>query len=172
MKRPHTENNNSIVTTPLSATMIALLGPDLSSGGVVLTRSESEAIRELYGYKQEKPTKRPPEPIPPKPPGPSAGPEDARAYAQLMDKYKGAMVNWHKWRDPLPLMQAGAARNAIRDAQVDGLRLLAWIAKYVEPGCDPLKTLVQFAAEAGMPVSYEDTTWADDEDDDDNEEET
>lgn len=164
MKRPHTEHNYSIVTTPLSATMITLMGPDLSSGGVTLTRSESRAIKDLYGYKKEKPTERPPEPIPPKPPGPSAGPEDARAYRQLKDKHDGAMVNWQKWQDPLPLMQAGAARNAIRDAQVDGLRLLAWIAKYVEPGHDPLKTLVQFATEAGMPVCSEDVEWADEDD--------
>lgn len=149
------------MTTPLSATVIELLGHDLSSGGVVLSRSESRAITELYGYKAEKPSKRPPEPTAPTPPGPSSGPDDAREYRRLMDKYDGAMVNWRKWQDPLPLMQAGVARNAVRDAQVDGLRLLAWIAKYVEPGHDPLKTLVQFAAEAGMPVCSEDVEWAD-----------
>lgn len=164
MKRPQSKNYGSIVTTPLSATMIALMGPDLSSGGVTLTRSESRAIKDLYGYKAEKPSKRPPEPTAPTPPGSSSGPDDAREYRQLKDKYDGAMENWRKWQDPLPLMRAGAARNAIRDAQVDGLRLLAWIAKYVEPGHDPLKTLVQFAAEAGMPVCSEDSEWADEED--------
>lgn len=151
------------MTTPLSATVIELLGHGLSSGGVTLSRSESRAITELYGYKAEKPSNRPPEPTAPTPPGPSSGPDDAREYRRLMEKYDGAMVNWRKWQDPLPLMQAGAARNAIRDAQVDGLRLLAWIAKYVEPGRDPLKTLVQFADEAGMPVSEEDVEWADEE---------
>lgn len=151
------------MTTPLSATIIELLGHDLSSGGVTLSRSESRAIKDLYGYKAEKPSNRPPEPTAPTPPGPSSGPDDAREYRRLMEKYDGAMVNWRKWQDPLPLMQAGAARNAIRDAQVDGLRLLAWIAKYVEPGRDPLKTLVQFADEAGMPVSEEDVEWADEE---------
>lgn len=168
MKRPTMKKGSSTVTTPLSATIIELLGHGLSSGAVTLSRSESRAITELYGYKAEKPTERPPEPIPPKPPGPSAGPEDARTYRQLKDKYDRAIENWRKWQDPLPLMQAGAARNALRDAQVDGLRLLAWIAKYVEPGRDPLKTLVQFAGEAGMPVCSEDSEWADD----DNEEET
>ena len=163
MKRPTTKKGSSTVTTPLSATIIELLGHDLSSGGVTLSRSESRAIKDLYGYKAEKPSNRPPEPTAPTPPGPSSGPDDAREYRRLMEKYDGAMVNWRKWQDPLPLMQAGAARNAIRDAQVDGLRLLAWIAKYVEPGRDPLKTLVQFADEAGMPVSEEDVEWADEE---------
>ena len=163
MKRPTTKKGSSTVTTPLSATVIELLGHGLSSGGVTLSRSESRAITELYGYKAEKPSNRPPEPTAPTPPGPSSGPDDAREYRRLMEKYDGAMVNWRKWQDPLPLMQAGAARNAIRDAQVDGLRLLAWIAKYVEPGRDPLKTLVQFADEAGMPVSEEDVEWADEE---------
>jgi hypothetical protein len=161
LKRPTTKKRLATVTTPLSATMIELLGPGLASGGIVLTRSESQAIEDLYGYKKEEPSKRPPEPTPPTPPGPSSGPDDARAYRRLMEEYDKAMVKWRKWEDPLPLMQAGAARNAIRDAQVDGLRLLAWIAKYVEPGHDPLKTLVQFAAEAGMPVSSEETEWAD-----------
>lgn len=166
MKRPQSKNYGVIVTTPLSATMIALLGPDLSSGGVVLTRSESEAIRQLYGYKEEEPAERPPEPTPPKPPGPSAGPEDARAYRQLKDKYDGAMANWRKWQDPLPLMQAGAARNAIRHAEADGLRLLAWIARYVPQGGDPLKTLIRFAVDSGIAVSSEDFDWAETDEDD------
>lgn len=146
--------------------MISLLGPGLSSGGVTLTRSEYEAIRELYGYKGEEATKRPTEPTPPKPPGPSAGPEDARSYRQLKGDYDVAMANWRKWEDPLPLMQAGAARNATRHAEADGLRLLAWIAKYVPPGGDPLKTLVQFAVDSGIAVSPEDFHWAETDEDD------
>lgn len=160
MKRPRTRNYGAIVTTPLSADIIALLGPDLSSGGVVLTRSESDAIRQLYGYKEEEVTERPPEPIPPKPPDPSAGPEDAKTYRQLKDKYDREMANWRKWEDPLPLMRAGAVRNAIRHAEADGLRLLAWIAKYVPPGGDPLKTLVQCVVDSGFDVSSQDFNWA------------
>lgn len=166
MKRPTTKKGSSTVTTPLSATIIELLGHDLSSGGVTLSRSESRAIKDLYGYKAEKPSNRPPEPIAPTPPGPSSGPDDAREYRRLMEKYDGAMVNWRKWQDPLPLMQAGAARNTIRHAEADGLRLLAWIARYVPPGGDPLKTLIQFAVDSGIAVSSEDFDWAETGEDD------
>ena len=62
-----------------------------------------------------------------------------------------------------PLMEAGARRNAFREAEADGLRLLAWLAKYVPVGSDPLKTLVGLASEAGLDVEPEDSEWADDE---------
>ena len=54
------------------------------------------------------------------------------------------------------LYQAGADRDMFRHAEADGLRLLAWIAKYVEKGQDPVKTLIQFASESGVDVSPED----------------
>lgn len=62
-------------------------------------------------------------------------------------------------------MQAGADRNALRQAACDGMRLLAWLAKYVPPGEDPLKTLVQVTARAGFDVSPADIDWADAADD-------
>lgn len=58
------------------------------------------------------------------------------------------------------LYQAGADRNAFRHAESDGLRLLAWLAKYLEPGQDPLKTLIQFAADSGVDVEYSDIEYA------------
>ena len=58
-----------------------------------------------------------------------------------------------------PLMQAGAIRNALREASCDGLRMLAWLAKYVPAGEDPVKTLVQLAVEAGFDVPSEDIEW-------------
>lgn len=166
MRRSRIEDSGALVTTPLSATMIVLMGPGISSGNVVLTRSEYQAVLSLYEFKKEEPSVRPPEPTPPKPPGTGAGPEDVKAYRRLKDKYDGAMENWRKWQDPLPLMQAGAARDAIRCAGIDGLRLLAWIAKYVEPGHDPLKTLIQFAVDSGIAVSSEDYDWAETDEDD------
>lgn len=60
-----------------------------------------------------------------------------------------------------PLMAAGARRNALREAEADGLRLMAWLAKYVPVGSDPLKTLVTMAGDAGLDVDAEDLEWAD-----------
>lgn len=62
--------------------------------------------------------------------------------------------------DTVRFAQAGADRNAMRHAECDGVRLLAWLARYVEPGSDPLKTLVQMAIDAGFDVDPEDVEWA------------
>lgn len=51
--------------------------------------------------------------------------------------------------DETLFMQAGSDRNAIRHAETDGLRLLAWIAKFVPPGTDPLKSLIAAAVDSG-----------------------
>jgi hypothetical protein len=56
--------------------------------------------------------------------------------------------------------QAAADRNALRHAESDGLRLLAWIARYVGAGGDPLKTFVQLAVEAGLDVDPSDVEWS------------
>jgi len=56
--------------------------------------------------------------------------------------------------------QAGTDRNVMRHAEFDGLRMVAWLAQYVEPGQDPLRTLVQLAVEAGIDVTPEDVDWA------------
>ena len=58
------------------------------------------------------------------------------------------------------LAQAGADRNILRHAESDGLRMLAWISKFMSKGEDPLRTLIQFAVEAGIDVSTEDFEWA------------
>ncbi len=54
----------------------------------------------------------------------------------------------------------GSNRNAMRRAEVDGLRLLAWIAKYTEEGEDPLGTLVELAHNAGWDVDPADVNWS------------
>lgn len=58
------------------------------------------------------------------------------------------------------LLQAGADRNVVRHAECDGLRMLAWIARYVEPNGDPMKTLIQMAVDAGFDVADADAEWA------------
>lgn len=58
------------------------------------------------------------------------------------------------------LMRLGANRNMFRQASHDGLRLIAWLAKHVPKGTDPLKFLVLLAADAGLDVDCSDTEWA------------
>ncbi len=158
--RPRTELGSSYVTTPIAATMIALLGPGILAGSVVFTRDQFKAVKDLYGFKPEGPNKKPPAPKPPKK-------EDFDVpykYEDALRNHKKAMEGWDKWEDPKDFHQAGADRNALRHAEADGLRLLAWIAKYVPKGEDPLKTLVQMAMNSGFDVDPSDCTWAEEED--------
>lgn len=154
MNRPKTNHArtgaNAVVTTPNAGVMIDLLGPGIHTEAVLLSRDEWKHVKRLYGYTPEKPTPKPPEPVDPGP--------DASWEAQ--HKYNDAKRAWDRWEDPRPMMQAGADRNALRHAACDGMRLLAWIAKHVEPGEDPLKTLVQMAIGAGFDVDPEDYGWA------------
>lgn len=65
--------------------------------------------------------------------------------------------------DVAGFMQAGADVNAMRHAEADGLRMVAWLARRCPPGEDPLKVLVQLAIEAGWDVDPADIEWAQDE---------
>lgn len=148
--RPKVENLAQ-VTTPLAAKVIRLLGLGAIQGSIALTRGEFGAVKRLYGFEPELPNKRPDPP----------GVPDPNDWAACR-KHEDALKMHAKWQDPQPLMQAGADRNALRAAEADGLRLLAWIAKYVPAGDDPLAHLVQAAVAAGWDVDPEDVEWADD----------
>lgn len=73
-------------------------------------------------------------------------------------------VYGYKLEDPdqeaADFFQAGADRNLIRHAQLDGLRLVAWLAKYLQEGDDPLAYIVGVMADSGMEVDIEDVEWA------------
>jgi hypothetical protein len=97
---------------------------------------------------------------PPEPPKPTG---DRWKDQRALEDHERAVEANAKWKDPRAFLQAGADRNAMRHASSDGLRLLAWIAKFVPPGGDPVKTLVQIASEAGFDVDPSDLTWAFDE---------
>jgi len=83
-----------------------------------------------------------------------------REYQEALRQYEENVKKHNRWQDPTDFFQAGADRNLFREATVDGLRLIAWISKYTSPGEDPLKTLIQFAIEANIPVAPEDVDWA------------
>lgn len=140
--------------------MMQLLGSGLTSGPVAMTRDEFAAVKKLYGFKQEKPNEKPPPP-----PAPKREDFDAPwKYQDAVSKHEQALKNHAKWEDPRPFMQAGADRNAMRYAEADGLRLLAWLAKYIPAGEDPLKHLVQAAVDTGWDVDPADVEWAETED--------
>lgn len=150
-------NSSSVCVSPHSATSIELLG-GVTRNGVTVSKGEFEAMQRLYRMKQEKQVKRPPEPVPPKS---SEFPSD-REYAQALSQYEEAHARWRKWEDPSVLLQAGADVGTFRCAEEDGLRMVAWIAKFASPGEDPLKVLVRMAADAGFDASS-DLGWAEEE---------
>ena len=146
----------SYVTTPQTAEVIELLGSSLSYGGIAFSRDEVRALARLYGFKPEEPHQRPPKPEPvlsEKPLLPWERQDAERAH-------KAALERWEKWVDPSPMHQAGADRNMIRHAEHDGLRLIAWLAKYIPQGADPLRALIQLAMNAGFDVCPSDVSWA------------
>jgi hypothetical protein len=57
------------------------------------------------------------------------------------------------------LLDAIDVRDLMRAAEHDGLRILAWLAKHVKPGTDPLKDVIIMASE-GYDVPPEDYYWA------------
>lgn len=84
----------------------------------------------------------------------------AKSVALSSDEFRAVKKLYGYQPEEHPLTQAGSDRNVIREAECDGLRLIAWLAKFVPAGEDPLKTLIQIADEAGCNVSYEDISWA------------
>ncbi len=159
LKRPMVGGSMAMVTTPRVATMMALLGAGIVRGPIALSRDEFTAVNRLYGFKKKKPNKKPP---PPEAPKHEDFVDKPWEYRNAMEAHKRAAEAHANWKDPIDLLQAGADRNAMRHAEADGLRLLAWISKFTPEGSDPLKTLIQFAMEAGVDVDPSDCEWAND----------
>lgn len=150
-------------STPRANYLIELLGDGLRHESVAMTADERKAVQRLYGYYDEPVGVRPPEPVvPPEPVFRDFGWDRAKyepAKAEY-DRAKAAHEAWKRWKDPRAIQQAGADRNMLRYAGADGLRIVAWLARHVEPGQDPLKTIVDLAVSAGWDVDPEDVAWA------------
>lgn len=125
-------NSSVHITTPRSSEILGLIGGGLTYDGLALTNDEVRALRKLYGYDE------PRKPLPEE--EPSYG---GRGQSQKLEDFH----------------QAGADRNLIRNAKLDGLRIVAWLAKYVDKNEDPLAFLVSVMADSGMDVDIEDAMW-------------
>lgn len=161
MKRPMTsDDGGSYCTTPNAADLMLALGGDLMHEGVAISTDEKRALERLYGFVPEKPNVKPPAPTAPKREEFPAGYPGTREYDDAVRRFEQRLAAWQKWEDPRDFMQAGANINLMRRAEVDGLRLVAWLAKFTEPGADPLKAVVQLAYEADWDVDPQDVDWA------------
>lgn len=149
------------LTTPRASVMMQLLGSHLYKG-ISMTPDEFRAIQKLYGFKPEPPVEKPAPPVAPQK-------EDFKGehanwdYQDALRRHEQALKAHENWQSPQEFLQAGADRNAMKHAEADGLRIIAWLAKFVPVGEDPLKTVVQLASDAGYDVDSEDLSWAQEE---------
>ncbi len=167
MRRPQV--NGARATTPNAATMIRLLGSALTHAGLAVTRDEYRALQRLYSYTDEPPNEKPPAPLAPK----REDFADGYEYEHARREHASAMRAWAEWKDPRAFYQAGADRGLMRHAEADGLRVMAWIARFIPAGEDPLKHVVQAFVALGCETDPADNGWAfDDCDEDETEEES
>lgn len=157
MKRPQV--NGARVTTPSAGAMIQLLGSGPVHGGLAVTKSEHRALQRLYGFHDEPPNDRPHAPVAPK----REDFADGYKYDRAMREHERAMSAHAKWSDPRAFYQAGADIGLMRRAEADGLRIAAWVARFIPPGEDPLKHVVRAFAALGCDTDPADNGWANDE---------
>jgi hypothetical protein len=158
-KRPSTVSEGSTCTTPHAAQLIALLG-GISHKSVAISEDERRALERLYGFEREVPRTKPNVPPAPKREDFALDFTGSNKFSDAMRAHEMRIKALDKWTDPRPFFQAGADISLMRYAERDGLRLIAWLAKHLEPGADPLKTLVYLAAADGWDVDPEDVEWA------------
>lgn len=139
--------------------MIGLLG-GTKFESLAITNDQFRAIQRVYGYVPEQPGQRPVPPAPPPPCPADASRQEYVAHQKAVEAHKKIVGECARWQNPQAFMQAGADRNALRSAQADGMRLMAWLAKYTEPGEDPVKVLIRMASASGHEVDPEEYEWA------------
>ncbi len=161
MKDRPSSGSGSTVTTPTAAALMQLTGGGIRWGNVAVTRDEHRHLQRLYGYVDEQPNERPPAPELPPPLSYKATWEARCEHDKLQRAYEAAAYAHEVWTDPRGFQQAGADRNLNRHVEADGVRLVAWLAKHLQPGEDPLKQLVRLAVDAGWDVDGSDVAWAD-----------
>lgn len=154
-KRPTTKMG-SMVSTPSAKFANELLGGGMVYQGVHWSRDEVNRLRELYGYKVERPNEKPAPPIAPN----RSDFNSDWDYRRAVSRHEDELRNHAKWQDPIVLLQAGADRNMARYAEHDGLRIVAWLSRYTEPGEDPMKALIRLLMDSGIDIDPSDVTWA------------
>lgn len=115
-------------------------------------------MERLYGYDLDGWAKR-------------AAAEATEAHAEAMAEYEERRRKARGWeaerlRPPKPADPEGAAyfqrggdsMHMLRHAEADGVRMVALIARYVEPGDDPVRLLARLLMDAGYDV-HVDPDW-------------
>jgi hypothetical protein len=155
-------------STPSSDSMIQLLGCPLKHNSVAFTHDEANNLYRFYGLDKQKIKTDVDQLI-------------NQAQAQLDEATEAWNAGTPYWKgrrdsegkelvDPskikLPVrhevenfMFVGGSRNIMRHVETDGLRIMGAISKYLQPGEDPVKTVLLAMSEAGFDVVEGDWLW-------------
>lgn len=84
-----------------------------------------------------------------------------QGFAMGVDEYAAAkrLYQFHEESDSL--LQAGMQRDLARSIDSDGRRIVAYLARFVEPGQDPLAFIISIMNEARIDIPAEDLDYAD-----------
>ena len=134
--------------TKSDAAVISLLGGRSHSAGVTMTRDQWARLGKFYTYDLS--PEGPPTPLPAEParPAPDADYYKRQDYEAAMRAWRQACAN-HSPQGVHKFALAGAERNLDRHVAADGVRLMAFLSRFLEDGQDPVALVAQLLAEAG-----------------------
>jgi hypothetical protein len=84
-----------------------------------------------------------------------------QGFALGVDEYAATKRLYQYVDESNPLLQAAMQRDLARSIDSDGRRVVAYLAKHVEPGKDPLAFIISLLADTGVDVPAEDLDYAD-----------
>lgn len=154
--------------TPSDVETIRFLGRGHVFEGVSFTTDQAQSIYRLYGFN----ITLTPTTFPERAPDPGPKPQfffPTREEEEQVRAWEEAHRQWVE-TDPKRIQEAhdffmeGNKLHAARRAERDGLRAMALLAKFVEPGTDPVRFLASLLQEAGCDLQ---TGWEEDDDEDD-----
>jgi hypothetical protein len=148
--------------TPHDRELIALLGGETFEG-IAFTPDQLRALRRFYGF-SDAVSRQSLEDV-----------REAHERAQtkqMADLAKLPSYRRHAGSGPVEFdepaikrwIKTGENTNLFRRTRDDGLRLMAFLAKHLEPGEDPVKVIIELFIDAGYDVKAEDVAWVRDED--------
>lgn len=176
--------------TPMTATITKLLGHAVRQEGVGFSKTQDKNLRKFYGFSDEEDIRVAEQTLADaqaKYKEKLSDWEEANKTAPRTPEYKAAWSDYNEKWDPkfgrhrdyavdkpeppdgissLPWLRAGSTVNVYRWVQRDGLRVMAFLARYLEKGQDPVKLVAQLCIEAGYDVP-DDHDWIFDDFEDD-----
>ena len=146
---PGFETSRKNTSTPRAKELIQFFGSGPSYEGTYTTTDEYRALQRVYGFHDE----TLPEIREPTKPDTSRMTYSQKEYALKQYEEALAASRSPKNREEIQsFLQAGSDLALMRHARNDGLRMIFWLSRYLEPGQDPVKLLISMAVASGFDV--------------------